>query len=120
MSHYLLECTIDETQVELLAAHRAEHYEFLIAHRDRIVFGGPARAVEGGPPQTMVIVIEASSAQEAQHFIADEPYNRNGGFSAVAVRPWSQVIPEPIAGSLQATLDAERGGGSQEEEVLGR
>ena len=59
----------------------------------------------------MVIVVEASSAEDARRFIADEPYNCSGGFSAVAVRPWSQVIPEPTAGSLQATLDAERRGG---------
>ena len=51
MSRYLIECTIDETQLDTLLARRAEHYEFLIAHRDRIVFGGPARAVEGGPPR---------------------------------------------------------------------
>ncbi|TPG36036.1 YciI family protein [Mycolicibacterium hodleri] len=116
MTRYLIECTIDETRLELLAAKRAEHYEFLIAHRDQIVFGGPARAEEGGPPQTMVMVVEVASTQEARRFIADEPYNRSGSFSKVAVRPWSQVIPELTSRSLQTTLESARSaeGGSGE------
>ena len=109
MTRYLIEATIDEAKLGLLTALRAEHYEFLIAHRDQIVFGGPARGTEGGPPETMVMIVEAGSIAAAQRFIAGEPYHRNGGFSAVRVRPWSQVIPEIAGQSLQTTLDAERG-----------
>ena len=108
MDHYLLECTIDPAKLDTLAAQRAEHYEFLIAHRDDIVFGGPARLDRNGPPQTMLIVVRAASAADAQAFIDAEPYNRSGGFTSIRIRPWSQVIPEPTPGSLQRTLDAER------------
>ena len=91
-----------------MAARRAEHYEFLIAHQDDIAFGGPARADRDGPPQTMVMVVRAASATAAQAFIDAEPYNRSGGFTSVRIRPWSQVLPEPTPGSLRRTLDAER------------
>ena len=108
MARYLLECTIDPTKMHVLAAKRAEHYEFLIARERDIVFGGPARAREDGPPQIMLIVVEAASMQDAQAFIDAEPYNSSGGFSSITIRLWNQVIPELAAGSLQRTLDAER------------
>ena len=56
----------------------------------------------------MIIVIEAASADAAEVFISAEPYNRNGGFSHVSVRPWNQVIPEAVSGDLKRTLAAER------------
>lgn len=108
MARYLLECTIDPAKLDIFAARRARHYEFLIAHQSSIVFGGPARAQDDGPPQTMLIVVDAPSAEDARAFIDDEPYNRSGGFSSVIIRPWNQVIPELETGSLQRTLDAER------------
>ena len=111
MSRYAFLCTIDETKLDLFGRLRGEHFAFLLAQRDRIVFGGPARVTEGGRPETMIIVAEAASLAEAEAFIADEPYNRNGGFERVAVRPWSQVLPELEPGSLMRTYQAERASG---------
>lgn len=108
MPRYLLECQVDSAKLDVLSAKRGEHYEFLIEHQSDIVFGGPARARPDGPPQTMIIVVEAASAEAAQAFIDAEPYYRNGGFSKVSVRHWNQVIPETNGGELQRTLDAER------------
>ena len=56
----------------------------------------------------MVIVVEVPSRQAAEAFLAGEPYNRSGAFSAVRVRPWTQVLPEPEPDALQRTLDEER------------
>ena len=101
-------CTIDEAKLELFGRLRADHYAFLLAERHRIRFGGPARVEEGGRPEMMIIVAEAADRAEAERWIAGEPYNSHGGFSEVRVRPWSQVLPEPEPGTLQATLNAER------------
>ena len=108
MSLYALLCTIDPKRIELFGSLRADHYAFLINEKNRIRFGGPARAAEGGMPETMIIIIEASSPHDAEDFIAREPYNAHGGFSHVAVRLWSQVIPEVNNGDMQRTLAAER------------
>ena len=108
MPRFLLECAVDPARLDIFTAKRAEHYEFLIAHQSEVLFGGPARAQPDGPPQTMIIVIEAASADAAEVFISAEPYNRNGGFSHVSVRPWNQVIPEAVSGDLKRTLAAER------------
>lgn len=109
MARFLLQCQIDPDKLDVLAAGRAEHYEFLIAHRADIVFGGPARSAAGGPPEEMVIVIDVADIDAARAFLAAEPYYRHGAFTRVSVRPWTQVIPESNAGDLQRTLDGERG-----------
>ena len=101
-------CTIDEDKLELFGKLRAEHYGFLIAQRDRILFGGPARIAVGGRPETMIIIVKAADQAEAEAWIASEPYNSHGGFKAVAVRPWSQVIPESEPGALGRVLAEER------------
>ncbi|MBV9748600.1 MAG: hypothetical protein JO157_07290 [Acetobacteraceae bacterium] len=106
---YAMLCTVNPSKLDLFAALRAEHYRFLIARRDQIVFGGPARAAEGGRPETMIIVVEAPSQADAERFIAEEPYSRHGGFSHVVVRPWSQIIPEAEPGALERILEAEVG-----------
>ena len=108
MSRYLLECTIDADKLDVLRTLRAEHYAFLVDNRGSIVFGGPARGHEGGAPETMVIVIEAATLDDAQEFIAGEPYHRHGGFTTVRVRPWSQVIPESDPAGRRRTLEAAR------------
>lgn len=110
MPRYLLQCEINPTKFAVLAAKRAEHYQFLIEHRSDIVFGGPARERPDSPPSTMIMVIDVDSLEAAHAFICAEPYNRHGGFSTVTIRPWSQVIPEATPGDLQRTLDTEHTG----------
>jgi uncharacterized protein YciI len=107
VAHYAIISTIDQTKLDVFARLRAEHYGFLVAQQHRILFGGPARKSEGGPPQVMIIIVEARALDDAQAFIADEPYNRNGGFSEVNIHPWSQVLPETKSGELARTYEAE-------------
>ena len=107
MPRYAFLCTIDETKLDLFGKLRGEHYGFLITQQQHIVFGGPARIAEGGRPETMIIVAEVASLADAEAFIANEPYNKNGGFKHVAVRPWSQVLPELEPGSLDRAHEAE-------------
>ncbi len=104
---YALLCSIDPSKLELFGRLRGDHYAFLIENQDRVLFGGPARVAEGGRPETMIIILRTDSINEAQAFIAAEPYNQAGGFSSLSIRPWSQVLPaEP--GALQRTLMEER------------
>ena len=108
MGLYACLCTIDAARLDLFAALRADHYDYLETHRERIRFGGPTRVAEGGRPETMLIIVEAADLAEAEAWIAAEPYNARGGFSGVVVRPWNQVIPETEPGLLARTRDEER------------
>ena len=108
MGLYACLCTIDETKLDLFTRLRANHYAFLVAEQQHILFGGPARVAEGGRPETMIIIVEARDQADAEAWIAREPYNAQGGFSSVAVRPWSQVIPEVEPGLLERTRNEEQ------------
>ena len=107
MARYAVLCTIDETRLNVFTALRAEHYRYLIDHRESIVLGGPMRISDGARPETMIIILELETLAMAERFITEEPYSRHGGFSHIVVRPWSQVIPELQAGALEATYRQE-------------
>ena len=107
MSH-LITCTIRRDAGPHLRALRLRHLEYIVSHRDDILFGGPARAADGSP-EAMVIVVRTDDARAAEAFIAAEPYNASGiVFASVTVRRWSQVIPETAAGALAKAIAEER------------
>lgn len=103
MSRYVILATVDPSKLELFAQLRADHYGYLVKHRTAIVFGGPARIAEGGQPETMIIVIEVPTITDAEAFICEEPYTKQGGFNEVKIRPWSQVLPDINPGDLELT-----------------
>jgi len=105
MSHFAILATIDQGQIEALKRIRPEHYRYLLANQSMLVFGGPTRTPEIQIPETMIIIVNAPDIAAAEAFIAAEPYNRNGCFSHVAVRTWSQVMPEAEPGALARTVE---------------
>jgi len=100
MSRFAILAAVDQRRMEVLKRLRADHYRYLLAHQERLVFGGPARSPETGLPETMIIIVEVDAQSDAEAFIAAEPYNQHGCFSRVDVRPWSQVMPEAEPGAL--------------------
>jgi uncharacterized protein len=79
---------------------RLEHYEFLVREKGNIVEGGPLLGPDG-VPTAMLMVVERDTLEAAREFISQEPYNRSGLFESVAVRKWSQVIPQPTPGFIE-------------------
>ncbi|WP_428340979.1 YciI family protein [Mycobacterium sp.] len=104
----ILTCEINADALPHLTSLRAQHLEYIQAHRSEILFGGPARD-ENGIPQTMIIVLATDDTTAAREFVASEPYTASGKvFASVSIRPWSQVIPEPTPGALDAAIADER------------
>ncbi|WP_238009322.1 YciI family protein [Dactylosporangium sp. AC04546] len=91
-------------------AARAEHLRYMMAHQDALVFGGPIADEPGGPSVGSVFVLDLPDLGAADRFLAAEPYHRAGVFESVLVRPFRQMMPEPVAGHLQAELDNELAG----------
>jgi uncharacterized protein len=103
----MLTCEIAKGALPHLKAFRLRHLEYIAQHREIIMFGGPARDVDG-MPETMVIVLATPDRAVADAFIAAEPYAASGVvFASINVRPWSQVIPEPHPGALADDIAAE-------------
>ncbi|TPG16448.1 YciI family protein [Sphingomonas koreensis] len=105
-----LNCRLRADAMPTLTALRGDHLAYIRAHLEEILFGGPARDA-GGVPEEMIIVLHTDDRARAEAFIAAEPYSASGRvFENVKVRIWSQVVPEPQPGALEAAIAAERSG----------
>jgi uncharacterized protein YciI len=105
---FALNCLLRPDALPTLMALRGDHLSYIRAHREEILFGGPARGVDG-LPQEMIIVLKTTDQTAAEAFIQAEPYTASGKvFAQVKVRPWSQVMPEAAPGTLDEAIAAER------------
>ena len=104
MSRFAFVAQVDPARFNDLVRLRAEHYRYLLAHKEMLVFGGPTRDPATQRPETMIIVLEAPTLAAAESFVAGEPYHKQGCFAAISLREWSQVMPEVTPGALAKTV----------------
>ena len=90
---YAVICFDRPDSAALRDAHRAAHVEFLSANAARIVFGGPLKRAADGPSTGALIVVDCATRQEADAFIAADPFYRGGVYESVSVRAFKQVFP---------------------------
>ena len=86
----------------LRLATRAAHLAHIAAHRDRIVFGGPLKDVDGETTVGGWTVVDMATQAEAQAFMDADPYTKAGLFETVAIRRIQIMVPEPEPGFLEA------------------
>ena len=72
--------------------HRPAHLANLepLNRQGKVLLAGPFTDQTGS-----LIIIEASSLEEAQKFAAEDPYTLHGIFERVEVHPFLQVLPAP-------------------------
>lgn len=70
--------------------HRAAHLANLepLDRQGRVLLAGPFTDLAGS-----LIVIEATSIEEAKQIAQDDPYTVHGVFERVEVHPFKQVLP---------------------------
>ena len=90
---YALICFDRPDSAALRDQHRAAHQEFLKTNSFRIVFGGPLKSIAEGPSTGALIVVDCATRNEAEAFIAADPFHRAGVYESVAVRAFKQVFP---------------------------
>ena len=88
---------------DLRIATRPAHLEYMIAARDRLVFGGPLLSDDGTTIGSM-FVLSADDRAQVEAFLADEPYVRAGLFEQVAIHPMVRMVPEAPPGRLDTEL----------------
>jgi len=73
--------------------HRPAHLANLepLNRQGKVLLAGPFTDQAGS-----LIIIEASSLEEAQKFAAEDPYTIHGIFERVEVHPFNQVLPAPL------------------------
>ncbi len=91
---YAILCFDRPDSASLRDAHRAAHQEFLKAGAEKIVFGGPLKNTPDGASTGALIVVNCATRKEAEAFIGEDPFYRNGVYESVAVRAFKQAFPQ--------------------------
>tara|TARA_B100001123_G_scaffold173894_1_gene199802 strand:- start:358 stop:711 length:354 start_codon:yes stop_codon:yes gene_type:complete len=78
------------------AAHLARVHELVAT--GRLVVGGPFPAIDSSEPAAAgfaggLIVAEFQSREEAEHWINEDPYTKEGVIGSLNVKPFIQVVP---------------------------
>jgi uncharacterized protein YciI len=90
---YVLICFDRPDSAALRAAHRAAHQDFLQKNSKQIVFGGPLKNTPEGASTGALIVLDCASRQDAEAFIAGDPFYKGGVYESVAVRAFKKAFP---------------------------
>ena len=90
---YALICFDRPDSAPLRDAHREAHTGFLEKNSNRIVYGGPLKGRADGPSTGAIIVVDCASREEAEAFIASDPFHRAGVYESVVVCAFKQVFP---------------------------
>lgn len=80
---------------------RLEHLDYMIAARERILFGGPMLSDDGTRTIGSVFALDYAERAAVDRFLADEPYCKAGLFETVAVSPMRVMVPESRPGLLR-------------------
>lgn len=75
---------------------RPKHLEYLKSLGKTLKFAGPF-VDENDKPNGTLMVVEASSIDEAAAFAGNDPYAQAGLFSEVEIRPWRWSVHNPEA-----------------------
>jgi uncharacterized protein YciI len=90
---YALICFDRPDSAALRDRHRADHQKFLSENSSRILFGGPLKNTPEGASTGALIVVDCATRNEAEAFIAADPFHRAGVYESVTVRAFKQVFP---------------------------
>lgn len=101
-------CFDNPGMAELRQRIWAEHIEYMIAVKDRTVFGGPLKDDEGETTIGSIFAIDFEDRSAADKFIAGEPYTREGVFETPRIYRWGQMVPEVVEGALEQELERQR------------
>jgi uncharacterized protein len=92
---YALICTDKPSSLATRKAKRPEHVAYLKSLGDTLKLAGPFAEADGETMNGSLVVIEASSLQEAKEIAAGDPYAKAGLFASVEIRPWIWTLNKP-------------------------
>jgi uncharacterized protein YciI len=90
---YAIVCFDRPDSAALRDAHRAAHMDFLEKNAQKIAYGGPLKGRADGPSSGALIVVDCATREEAEAFIAADPFRQAGVYESVSVRAFKQVFP---------------------------
>jgi uncharacterized protein YciI len=109
---FQLFCLDDPQKPALRSKIRPDHLRYMIAHKDRILFGGPLKSADGRISIGSAFALNYETREEVDRFLATEPYAQSGLFSTVLIHPIAVMVPERRIGFLEEELARELAGAS--------
>jgi uncharacterized protein YciI len=100
-------CIDDPEKPGLRNRMRREHLEYMIAHKDQILFGGPLKGSDGGSIGS-AFALSYETRAEVDAFLAHEPYAVAALFSRVEIFPIAVMVPEAHPGFLDQELERQK------------
>jgi uncharacterized protein YciI len=92
---YALICTDKPNSLATRKAKRPEHVAYLKSLGETLKLAGPFAEADGETMNGSLVVIEASSLEEAKEIAAEDPYAKAGLFASVEIRPWIWTLNKP-------------------------
>jgi len=89
---YIIETRYKEGSDDVFAECRPQHLEYLTENIDKILAGGALLDDAGTSPHGGVIILDTDDREEAEDFIANDPFNRGGLFENVTVTRWRKAF----------------------------
>lgn len=103
-------CLDDPEKRALRAKIRPEHLRYMIAHKDRILFGGPLKSADGTASIGSAFALDYLTRAEVDDFLAAEPYAKSNLFNTILIHPIAVMVPECRLGFLEEELERELAG----------
>jgi uncharacterized protein YciI len=88
---YVIETRYKEDSDDVYADCRARHLEYLTENVDKVLAGGALLDDDGTRPHGGVIILDTDDREEAERFIANDPFNVGGLFQSVTVTRWRKA-----------------------------
>lgn len=99
---YLVRCEFDPARKRELPELRAAHLRHILAHLERIEFGGLV-GPQDQPPESIVLLVRAGSRAEVEQLIGADPYV--GTWCSTVVEEFQRRLPETREGELVEALE---------------
>jgi hypothetical protein len=91
--HFIIRCTDKPGHLDVRMANRAAHLDYLKAHVDKLLIGGPTLTDDGQTMTGSMLVIDLPDRAAVDAFLAKEPYANAGLFEKVEVSVYKKVLP---------------------------
>jgi len=98
----------DKPDPSLRLAARADHLDYIAAHQDEVIYGGPL--IEEGKMIGSLFIYELPDRSELDRIFAEDPYFARDIFASVEIFESRWLVPERVPGTLKAEAELARRG----------
>ena len=78
--------------LDLRIKSREDHVKYVKSFGKSIVHAGPMTSDNGESPIGTLIILETENRKQAESFVNNDPYKKNGLFASVSIYAWKKTI----------------------------